>query len=264
MPRFSRKLRIAEDLAESISNPTESFLRCLKGRLYVGKAFTSLLLLRHLNPKLRMNFDAMMTVSGIELEGSWKRVRVGGHEIKRRDASKPDPDRWKRRKLRKLQQSLQVNNLIQCNTPRFLELDSPVADIVLRDALAKGLICYTDQYSYVERAPRGKVGHVYGLAIPRLTPSQRGVLQEILACHVNYRVTDLCTNEIAHVKAALIERLEDCKLDKANLNFTTFNEIDHDPKLSFVCSIFASCSQSRGIAMKLKAILPVLNDATDK
>ena len=225
----------------------------------------SLLLLRRLNPTLRMNIDAMMTVSGITLEGPTKKVWEGGHWLKRRDDSKPDPDRWKRRKLRKLLQNLQEKKLLQWNSPMFFVTESrEQPNCVLRVVPADGFVCYSDQYPYVERRPTGHFGNVYGLAIPHVTRNQSGVLQEALTCKVDPRVADICTNEIAKVKAALARLCERCKIGMTQRDFAVLTDADSTPLgVAMVCSIFAACSKPRGIVMNLKAILPVFDAAND-
>lgn len=247
-PRFSRRLKVAEDLADLISTPPESLLRSLRDRMYLAGGFMGLLLLWRLKPELRMNFDALMNVSDISLMGPTKTVFVHGHWRKRRDESKPDPDRWKRRKLRKLQQNLQRRNILQRDLARF-EDPRFAADPyrILRAVPADGLVCYSGKDMYVERRPSGHIGYVYGLVMPQVTLKQRKVLQESLVCEIDSRVADICSDETARVKAALTRQCERCKLDKTQLDFAAFNDVDSNPAgLSFVCSVFACFSQSRG------------------
>lgn len=262
--RFSRRLRVAEDLADLVTAPPESFLRDLKDRLYLASGFLGLFTLWRLEPALRMNFDAIMAVSGISLEGPTKRVLVGGRTRKQRDTSRPDPQRWNRRKLRNLQKNLQRRNMLQWEEIRFRDprlANDP--NHVLRSVPADGLICWSGEDIYAHKKPSGHIGHVYGLAMPEASLNQRRVLQEILTSDVDPSVVDVCTKEAARVKAIITKQAERSNLGKTRLDFAKFDDIGlNHAELSFTCCVFASFSQSRGIAEKLEAILPVF-DAND-
>jgi len=169
---------------EQLGRIVQASLVALLEKFYLAKGVVGMLMLSALSSELRMNFPAIMTASGISLEGPWERISESRHVRKRRIPGAKDPDRWRRRKLRLLVSNLNKAKMFQDANAHRVSYENPRLapdSSRIREGIpVEGLICWANTPLYVKHRPSGIPPHVYGLRVPQLETAERKVILDCL------------------------------------------------------------------------------------
>lgn len=246
------QLRLARDtfveltkLGMTVSHP----LRNVTGRYrFIARGMLSLLLLGLISSGLRMDFRALMTLSGITREGKFE----AGKRVH-------DPDQKKRRKLRDITVSLKASQLLKTEQVHYVDLKSVQAPSRLLGHIPEeGIICWAGAVLYVKRRPSGPRTSVFGFDIPNIKIiNWKEPKAELPAAE---RTTiEFCTQEVRSVCSSLMDLLEKNRIQEKEVfeQLQRFNEIKSDSLETGLITYFVSSfEEPRGFNGRMFAVLP--------
>jgi hypothetical protein len=207
-----------------------------------------LLLLEMISPALRMDFRALMTLSGITREGQFE----AGKRV-------PDPDQGKRRRLRDIIVSLETSQLINTEKVDYADIRHVKSPGRLLDHIPKeGIICWAGAVLYLKRRPIGLKTSVFGLNIPKNKIINWWELKTELPM-TDQLTTEFCVQEVRSVCDSLTDLCRKNLIEQSQVfeQLHHFNEIKSDSMQTRLATLYvASFEESRGINRRLRAILP--------
>jgi hypothetical protein len=178
--RLARKsLLEIEQLMRTISHPFTGELN------YIAKGLFGLLSLYLISPALRMDFRALMTLSGLTREGAFDEK---GERLR-------DPDRSKRKTLRVTVRSLIKADLLKTENVVYSEARLARAD-VLAHISDEGVICWAGDLLHIKNRPIGQKTSVFAFKMPEAKIINWLEVQRILPTALNPSRIDICRNQL--------------------------------------------------------------------
>ena len=169
-----------ENVSRTVSSPTPANIS------HIAKGIAGLLLLYLIQPALRVDFRALMTLSEITLEGEFDQQT---------DKRLPDPDQPRRKTLRAIVRRLGALGLLEVNTvgysdPRLSK--RPVLDNIPHD----GIICWAGAELYVKRKPNGQPPEVFAFKTPGIGIVNWQELRKMLPSGVHASRVEVSTKQL--------------------------------------------------------------------
>jgi hypothetical protein len=187
-PKFSPTLKQTRESLDEFELLVGTVADPFMGELnYVAKGFFGLLLLHMISPALRIDFRALMTLSGITREGII--IDREGHRLD------DDPDQPNRKTLRNVLERLDYAGLLTKEPVTYGDLQLvPDSSRILEHVPGEGIVCWAGAHIYVRRKPVGNISSVYSFKIPQIQTVNWSEM--ITSLHPDQTRVELCTREL--------------------------------------------------------------------
>lgn len=218
---------------------------------HIAKGLFGLILLYLIEPALRIDFRALMTLSDITREGQFDQK---GRRLE-------DPDKPKRKTLREVVKGLMKLHVLR--KPTIITYGNPrhaQTSPVLEHVPVEGIICWAGSVLFLKNRPIGKIASVFALEIPDVRIVNWPEVQRVLSLKLNDSRVEICKTQM-HSSLNLIEDLlKKNKITNPEVE-KKIEELQHEPDMAKVGGLtyfLAAAEKTAGVAQRIRALVPLL------
>ena len=218
---------------------------------HIAKGLFGLSLLYLIEPGLRIDFRALMTLSDITREGQFDQK---GRRLK-------DPDKPKRKSLREVVKDLTKLHVLR--KPTSVTYGNPrhaQSSAVLEHVPAEGIICWAGSVLFLKNRPIGKIASVFALEMPDVRTVNWLEVQRVLPPELNGSRMEVCKTRMRSSLNLIEDLLKKNKITNPEVA-KKIEELRHDPdmvKVRELAYFLAATEKTPGVAQRVRALVPLL------